>query len=349
MRRCAALPGEAISKSPLPRQRHIIIRPATWKSPLPAKAIAFAAAMILFLANAVNAADAPAAKKKPRGPTLANVAYGTHERQVLDFYKAESDKPTPVVFFIHGGGWLNGDKSGFNGTGVYLAEGISVVAINYRLIPQAEADGLQPPVKGPLHDAARALQFVRSKAAEWNIDKQRIGASGSSAGACSSLWLAFHPDLADPQSTDPVARESTRLWCAGVYRAQTSLDPQQMAEWIPNMNYGAHAFGIKGDAAKNLTPFAEFLARRAEILPWITEYSPYGLLRAGAPPIYIYYNTAPAMGQPQESPAHSANFGVKLQEKCRSLGVECELVYPGAPDVKHPEPPQYLIEKLKSP
>ena len=39
-------------------------------------------------------------------PTLANVAYGTHERQVLDFYKAESDKPTPLLFFIHGGGWV---------------------------------------------------------------------------------------------------------------------------------------------------------------------------------------------------------------------------------------------------
>lgn len=55
----------------------------------------------------------------------------------------------------------------------------------------AEADGVKPPVKVPLHDAARALQFVRSKAAEWNIDKQRIGAAGGSAGACSSLWLAM--------------------------------------------------------------------------------------------------------------------------------------------------------------
>ncbi|MEO2047672.1 MAG: hypothetical protein ABGX16_13990 [Pirellulales bacterium] len=56
-----------------------------------------------------------------------------------------------------------------------------------------------------MHDAARALQLVRSKATEWNIDKQRIGASGGSAGACSSLWLAFHPDMANPASSDPVA------------------------------------------------------------------------------------------------------------------------------------------------
>ena len=38
-------------------------------------------------------------------PTKANVPYGTHERQVLDFYQAKSDSPTPVVFYIHGGGW----------------------------------------------------------------------------------------------------------------------------------------------------------------------------------------------------------------------------------------------------
>lgn len=43
-------------------------------------------------------------------PTKANVPYGTHERQVLDFYQAKSEKPTPVVFYIHGGGWQNGDK-----------------------------------------------------------------------------------------------------------------------------------------------------------------------------------------------------------------------------------------------
>ncbi|MDR3402849.1 MAG: alpha/beta hydrolase [Chthoniobacter sp.] len=309
----------------------------------------------LTFAGGCLAAEAPvppaakaAAKAPAVQPTLANVAYGPHARQVLDFYRATADKPTPVVFAIHGGGWLNGDKSVFNDVPRYLAAGISVVAINYRFIPDAEADRLVPPVKGPLQDAARALQFIRSKAGEWNIDKQRIGATGSSAGACSSLWLAFHPDMADPKSDDPVARESTRLWCAAVVRAQTSLDPQQMKEWIPNNNYGAHAFGFKGDPAQKLTPADQFLASRDSILPWIAEYSPYALVSADDPPIYLSYGTPPALGQPQESPAHSANFGVKLQEKCREVGVACELVYPGAPEVRHAAAALYLIEKLKA-
>jgi len=280
-------------------------------------------------------------------PTQANIHYGPHERQVLDFYQAKSEAPTPVLFFIHGGGWLNGDKSTFNDTEPYLAAGISVVSINYRFIPDATAAGLNPPVQGPLLDAARALQFIRSRAAEWHLDKTRIAAHGSSAGACSSLWLAFHPDLADPASLDSIARESTRLFTAAVVRAQTSLDPQQMVAWTPNNNYGAHAFGFTGDHAKKLDPFAQFLAARDTLLPWIAEYSPYALATPDDPPIYLSYDTAPAIGQPQPNPAHTANFGVKLQEHYRELGLDCELVYPGAPEVKHPTPKAWLLEKLR--
>ena len=54
----------------------------------------------------------PAAKPQPGPkPTLADVPYGTHPKQVLDFYKAESATPTPVVFHIHGGGWMGGNKA----------------------------------------------------------------------------------------------------------------------------------------------------------------------------------------------------------------------------------------------
>lgn len=333
----------------------------------PARILAVSAAMLIG-STAMAAEPAPAAPaeaavpeakpapKKPAAPklpapTLADVAYGTHPKQVLHFWKAESDKPTPLLFFIHGGGWMNGNRSG----GIQqllpamLKAGISVVSIEYRFIPEAIADKVEPPVKGPLHDAARALQFVRSKASEWNIDKARIGASAGSAGACSSLWLAFHPDLADPKSSDPIARESTRLWCAAVTNAQTTLDPQQMKEWTPNSRYGSHAFGIfKKVNGKDAMDFEAFLAQREKILPWIAEYSPYALVTSDDPPIYMFYRTKPAMGQEEKDPTHTSNFGVKLQEKVKSVGVECELVYPGAPDVKHPEVEDYLIAKLKA-
>ncbi len=290
----------------------------------------------------------PAPKLPPA--TLEDVAYGKHPKQVLTFWKAESDKLTPLLFYIHGGGWMGGNRSSVAGLlPEMLKNGISVVSVEYRFIPEATADKVVPPVKGPLTDAARALQFVRSKAQEWNIDKARIGASGGSAGACSSLWLAFHPDLADPKSADPIARESTRLWCAAVSGPQTTLDPKQMKEWTPNSRYGGHAFGFAGDKEKKLSQFDEFLAKRDTILPWIAEYSPYALVTADDPPIHMSFGAPPALGQDQKDPTHTANFGVKLQEHCKECGVPAEVVYPGAPDVKHATSAAFLIEKLKAP
>jgi acetyl esterase/lipase len=285
---------------------------------------------------------APAKKVYPKNPTptAANVRYGEFERDVLDFWQAKSDKPTPLLFFIHGGGWQAGDKAGI-AVEPYLKEGISVVSINYRYISQSQ--DVVPPVKAPLHDAARALQFVRSRAGEWNIDKQRIGASGGSAGACSSLWLAFHPDMADAKSSDPIARESTRLWCAAVLGAQTTLDPQQMREWTPNSKYGGHAFSKAGEF-KN---FDDFVAAREKILPWIAEYSPYALVTSDDPAIYLFYSAPPALGKAEKDPTHSANFGVKLQEHCKANGVACELFYPGVTEVKAKTTTEYLITKLK--
>jgi len=137
-------------------------------------------------------------------PDIREMKYGPHFRHSINFYKAKSDQPTPLVLNIHGGGWGALDKSAaqisFNGL---LGAGISVASINYRFVSQAEADGVEPPVEACLTDAARALQFLRSKAEELNIDKQRIGATGGSAGGATTLWLALHDDLADPDSDDP--------------------------------------------------------------------------------------------------------------------------------------------------
>jgi acetyl esterase/lipase len=205
-----------------------------------------------------------------------------------------------------------------------------------------------------MHDAARALQFVRSKAAEWNIDARRIALCGASAGACTSLWLAFHDDLADPTSADPVARESTRPFCAAVQNAQTSLDPQVVREWTPNSNYGGNAFGFmdpRRPIKTYYTRFSEFLAAREKVLDGIREYSPIEQVSADDPPVYLFYDDfvgSPALGRNQKDPTHSANFGLKLVEKLQRVGVPCELVYPGGPATPHRTMQDYLMEKLLS-
>lgn len=276
--------------------------------------------------------------------TAANLPYGPLERQVLDFWQAKSDRPTPVVFCIHGGGWSSGDKSGYwSGVSQYLDKGISVVAINYRLMKQANEQKVTPPVKAPLEDAARALQFVRSKAAEWNIDKKRIGATGGSAGGCSSLWLAFHDDMADPKSSDPVARESTRLYCAAVLGAQVTLDPKENRDWLPNYSYGAHAFGLG-----NLD---QVEAERARVAAWIQEYSPIRHVTRDDPPIGLFYggDKNAKRGESLGDPTHSPVLGLLLIEKLKEAGIPYEYHSTGQPNEKYRSASAYLIEHLTKP
>ncbi len=297
----------------------------------------------------------PAKKAPPKRsePTVADYAYGKEsERQKFDFWQAKSDKPTPVVLLIHGGGWVNGDKTSYGTTVIqpFLDAGISVAAVNYRFIAQAMEQKVEPPVKAPLHDAARALQTIRSKAKEWNIDPTRIGATGGSAGACTSLWLALHNDIADKNSSDPIARESSKLQAAAVSGAQTSLDPKELREWISNSIYGGHAFGFAEKGRSRGQEFDLLLANREKVLPWIKEYSPIELVDKNDPPIYLDYpnqKQEPVLGKEEPDPTHSAVYGVKLAEKLHDAGVEVVLSYPQKKDEQYGSITKFLITKLK--
>lgn len=312
----------------------------------------------LLLISIVLCTDAVAAQPRQRAarapkPSVADFIYGTEsERQKLDFWRADSKEPAPLVLMIHGGGWRNGDKTKFRGeVQQYLDAGISVAAINYRLIQPGDQQGTKPPVKAPLYDAARALQTIRAMAKDWNVDPEMVAATGGSAGACTSLWLAFHDDLADPESEDPIARQSTRLECAAVYGAQTSLDPVLVREWIPNARYGGHAFGFPGDGKRNKDSLDNLLANREKVLPWIKEYSPMEHVSADDPPVYLDYpnqKVPPKLGQVEKDPTHSAMYGVKLADKLDEVGVEYVLAYPQKPDDRYGSRAAFIIDKLSA-
>jgi len=258
------------------------------------------------------------AKAKQKGetkppPDMANVSYGPHERNVMDVWKAKSDQPTPLLVFIHGGGFRGGSKEALqpyllNGC---LANGISVVAINYRLSPE---------VSFPAHymDSARAIQFARSKAKEWNLDPKRVAASGGSAGAGTSLWIGFHDDMADPKNADPVLRESTRLSCMVVFGAQSTYDPRVIKKLVGGRAHEHEALpGFSG-----ITP-EEFETDKA--YKRYEGASAINYLTKDDPPVYAFYNEArklpanPKAGQG----IHSINFGTYLKEKMDPRGIEC--------------------------
>ena len=148
-------------------------------------------------------------------PTYKNEKYDTkHERDVLDFWKAESSKPTPVIIFFHGGAFIQGDKSQIPSKeiiGKYLEAGISFASCNYPFIENQSASEYT----NVMRHCGRAIQFLRSKSKDWNIDSRRFGAIGASAGALISEWLGYGPEIGSRRSRDKVGRYSSKVQVAG--------------------------------------------------------------------------------------------------------------------------------------
>ena len=143
--------------------------------------------LYLFLIYNYGAIPVKAQQEKPIPPiTFENVPYGDHPNQVIDFRKANVEKPAPLVVFIHGGGFTGGSHDKVNAKAVqqYLDAGIHHASIEYRFLKHADFPAAH-------EDCIRALQFIRSKAKEWGIDKNRIAGYGGSAGGTACCLLSL--------------------------------------------------------------------------------------------------------------------------------------------------------------
>lgn len=319
------------------------------------KSLASGILLALFIAGMgggeVRAADAPAApspkpaappKPPPTPPTYPDVAYGPDQAQVLDIYVPKGNGPFPVYFWIHGGGWRGGAKRGFiPELDHLLAAGVAVVSVEYRLVQVTQQENISPPVAGVLADNRHALQFVRLHAADWRLDPSRIVVGGSSAGACSALYLGCEGEKADPASRDPLEHESTKVLGVVADAAQASLDPRQMQAWLPGIQWGYWAFAEPD--------FAHFLADRDKWMPDLQRYSPDLLLTKDAPPIlFSFSQTLPKPGEhpPPAQLVHSPLWGVGFQKLAQAKGVECYLYYPGHPTEKYGTGLNFILHQL---
>ena len=291
---------------------------------LSGRALLSVAAGLALLALLLAAIRAPGAEQSP-----LELAYGADPRQKLNLYRPAKACPCPLVMFVHGGGWWNGDKKHTPKSDIdrFLSKGIAYAAINYRNLNEAARDGLFPPVLGPLQDTRRALQFLRLNAKELGLDGGRMAVYGSSAGGFNALWLGLHPDQADPGSDDPVARMSTRITVAGAADAQTSIDPAQMRAWVgAGLNYGGHAFGLPE------SEFDTFFARRKEYERHFHSLSPAALARPDAPPvILIYTGWKQASERKHMDFVHSPAFGAGFMTVAAEQGQDATLLLPGGP------------------
>ncbi|MFN9720200.1 MAG: alpha/beta hydrolase fold domain-containing protein [Planctomycetota bacterium] len=283
--------------------------------------------------------DADHASEQP-SPTERDVAYGPHTRNILDFWQATGDGPRPLLIYIHGGGWLTGDKSQKSpALQPFLDRGISVAAINYRLTPQN-------PLPAPVHDAARAVQFLRSRAVRWNIDTNHMALTGPSAGACTAMWLLLHDDLADPKAKDPVLRESTRVCAASVSVGQTSIDPDVIEGWLgPNVLKHPMIAQAVGE-----TDIADVIRQRDRFHDLYVEFSPINHVDSSDPPLFM--TCSAEMDLPSRDPGHGIHhpmYGAKLKEKSDMTGHECHLLIPGySVSPKYADGNDFLFQMLLS-
>jgi len=246
-------------------------------------------------------------------PTYKQVSYGPHEEMVLNFWKIDSKKPTPLLVHIHGGGWIGGKKNETVGTN-QLSNGYSYASIDYRLAGKA----LLP---AAVHDAARAIQFLRTKAKAWNFDPTRIAVTGGSAGAASSMWLAYHEDLADPKSKDPVLRESSRVCGAVAMGGQTTLDPFLLERKIGPACI-RHPMIWKTVGA---TSHEQLMKDWDKYKALSLECSPLTHVTKDDPPVWIRYGKPAPVPVVKGDGIHHAGFGRLLKAKCEQVGIPCHI------------------------
>lgn len=125
------------------------------------------------------------------GKAIRNVAYGNDPAQRFDVYLPANAQRAPVVFYAHGGGWANGDKTNpgvENKLDYWLPKGYAVISSNYRMLPEAM----------PLdqaRDITLAISVAQKHAREWRIDPARFVLMGHSAGAHLVALLGSDPSL----------------------------------------------------------------------------------------------------------------------------------------------------------
>lgn len=152
-------------------------------------------AALLGLVTLVQAQRPPGPPPVPAGVKahrdLAYVERG-HERHRLDLFVPENaEKPLPLIVWVHGGGWKSGSKDGCPPLAQgYAQRGYAIASVNYRLSSHA-------PFPAQLEDCKTAIRWLRANASAYNIDPDRIGVWGSSAGGHLVALLGTTSDVKD--------------------------------------------------------------------------------------------------------------------------------------------------------
>lgn len=259
----------------------------------------------------------------------SDIKYGEHSRNSFDIILPNKTSTTPLVIFIHGGGFMGGDKNQAYERyqpqiNDFLSRGIAFASINYRFLDDTN-DG----VMASLLDSKRCLQFIRYHAASFNIDPARVAIFGSSAGAGTSLWIGLNDDLAEPENIDPISRESTRVPAIGAIATQATYDIIRWEEVFES--YGVSIDRIPDPLLQRLNPFygLENFAQVNDpnIVTYRDKVDMLDLMDKNDPPIWVKneQDDVPPMFDLQHHPAHA----LLLKKYADSIGIESRFYIPG--------------------
>lgn len=267
-----------------------------------------------------------------------DIAYDTKARTQFDIWLPSSNTPTGLVIYIHGGGFTSGDKDfvyTVQSGGAWdfptdirflLQNNIAVATVRYTLLnTTGETEG----IKKPMGDVRRALQYIRSRASDFNIAKDKIILAGNSAGAGTALWIAFNNDFANATSSDPVLRESSRV--KGVVARETQASYNIEDRWVNDVfvDYGLTWPQILANETGNIQKIygvsstAQY--ESAAIDTYRAEVDMLALLSADDPEIWVN-NTLRDVANPYspynpDVPSHHAFHARELRERANAVGV----------------------------
>ena len=150
----------------------------------PVKSISQATVLILALSLTAAICQPNTNQSRQRFPippgvnVMRNLEYGrgSGRAMLLDLYLPEkSDKPLPLIIWIHGGAWMGGSKDTGSPALQFTTSGYAVAHVGYRLSPEAK-------FPAQINDCKAAVRWLRANAKKYNLDATKFIAWGSSAG-----------------------------------------------------------------------------------------------------------------------------------------------------------------------
>lgn len=143
----------------------------------------------------------------PARLAAAGVRFGDDPRLKLDVWtpRTQSSTPAPVIVFFYGGGWTSGERGDYGFVGrAFAALGFVTIIPDYRLVPQVRFPTF-------IEDGARAIRWVRDRAAQYGGDARQIDISGHSAGAYIGAMLALDRHYLADAGVDPAEIRAAAL------------------------------------------------------------------------------------------------------------------------------------------